>query len=90
MVVANHLRIYSVSDGSVAANEKKSLLELLTKLNQTVSQLVDVVLGLLVQSLLDTLDAQSSSTHCLTTSVGHVISLGLEGEYMCYIIARVG
>ena len=73
----------------MTATEKKALLELLTKLVQSVSALVDTVLGILVQALLATLDSRTSSTHCLTSSVGHIINLGLEGEYMCYIIARV-
>ena len=73
----------------MTAAEKKSLLELLTKLGQSVSALVDTVLGILVQALLATLDSRASSTHCLTSSVGHIINLGLEWEYMCYIIARV-
>ena len=73
----------------MTAAEKKSLLELLTKLGQSVSALVDTVLGILVQALLATLDSRASSTHCLTSSVGHIINIGLEGEYMCYIIARV-
>lgn len=84
-----HPHIYSVHDEAMTAVEKKSLLELLTKLGQSVSSLVDMVLGILVQSLLATLDARVSSTHCLTSSVGHIINLGLEGEYLCYIIARV-
>lgn len=73
----------------MSGSDKKVLLDLLTKLGQSVSSLVDMVLGVQVQALLDTLDARVSSTHCLTSSVGHVINLGLEGEYMCYIIARV-
>lgn len=66
------------------------MMDLLTKLNQSVGLLVDIVLGIQITTLLETLDATHSSNQCLTTSVGHVISLGLEGEYMCYIIARVG
>lgn len=79
----------SVQDEAMSSAEKKSLLESLKKLGQSVSSLVDMVLGVHVGSLLDTLDSRTSSTHCLTSSVGHLINLGLEGEYMCYIIARV-
>ncbi|XP_067947908.1 protein inscuteable homolog isoform X2 [Watersipora subatra] len=80
----------SIQDGVMSGAAKKSLLDLLTKLGQSVSALVDTVLGVQVEALLDTLDSRISSTHCLTSSVGHIINLGLEGEYMCYIIAREG
>lgn len=73
----------------MSAAERKSLLELITRLNKSVGTLVDIVLGIQVEVLLETLDVSQSSTHCLTATVGHVISLGLDGEYMCFIIARV-
>jgi len=73
----------------MTGSDKKYLLDSLTKLGQSVSSLVDMVLSVQVQVLLETLDSRVSSTHCLTSTVGHLINLGLEGEYMCYIIARV-
>ncbi|KAK3097404.1 hypothetical protein FSP39_009333 [Pinctada imbricata] len=61
----------------------------LTFLGQAFSRLVDLALGYLVQRVVDTLD-EANDPVTLSNCMGAVVSLGLEGEHMCYIIAREG
>ncbi|KAL5009728.1 hypothetical protein ScPMuIL_012033 [Solemya velum] len=61
----------------------------LTLLGQSFSRLIDLILGSLVQRIIDMLDDAHSSV-ILTSAIRTVIGLGLEGEDMCFILAREG
>ncbi|XP_045197348.1 protein inscuteable homolog [Mercenaria mercenaria] len=68
---------------------KIPLVNQLTFLGQSFSRLVDMALGYLVQKIVETLD-ESHTPLALTSCISTVISLGLEGEHMCYILSREG
>ncbi|XP_046378555.2 protein inscuteable homolog [Haliotis rufescens] len=68
---------------------KVPLTNQLTFLGQTFSRLVDSIIGYLVQRLVDTLD-EASVLSAVNSAISNVISLGLEGEHMCYVLAREG
>lgn len=76
------------SSESITQKNKVPLVNQLTFLGQTFSRLVDLTLGLLVQRIVDYLDSNSSMV--LHAAIACLISLGLDGEHMCFIIARVG
>lgn len=76
------------SSESISQKNKVPLVNQLTFLGQTFSRLVDLTLGLLVQRIVDYLDSNSSTV--LHAAIACLISLGLDGEHMCFIIARVG
>ncbi|XP_061185599.1 protein inscuteable homolog [Saccostrea echinata] len=61
----------------------------LTFLGQSFSRLVDLCLGYLVQKIVDILD-EANDPMVLSQAIGSVVNLGLEGEHMCYILAREG
>lgn len=61
----------------------------LTFLGQAFSRLVDLALGHLLQKVVETLD-EANNPVTLSSALGTVVSLGLEGEHMCYIFAREG
>ncbi|XP_041352580.1 protein inscuteable homolog [Gigantopelta aegis] len=68
---------------------KVPLTNQLTYLGQSFSRLVDHVLGYLVQKLVDLLD-EASAPSAVNSAIESFISLGLDGEHMCYILAREG
>lgn len=74
---------------SQMSNVKIPLVNQLTFLGQSFSRLVDIALGYLVQKIVETLD-ESHTPLALTSCISTVISLGLEGEHMCYVLAREG
>ncbi|XP_064628598.1 protein inscuteable homolog isoform X2 [Lineus longissimus] len=61
--------------------------DLLTYLGQAFSKLVDGVLGSLTQNLIHCIET-SPSPNAIKYALLDLISLGLDGEHMCYIIAR--
>ncbi|XP_064611616.1 protein inscuteable homolog isoform X2 [Liolophura sinensis] len=65
------------------------LVNQLTFLGQSFSRLVDLLLSHLVQSIVMFLE-EAETPQELNTALSTLISLGLEGEHMCYIIAREG
>ncbi|KAL4233063.1 hypothetical protein ACF0H5_007749 [Mactra antiquata] len=79
----------SVSTRSQMSAVKVPMVNQLTFLGQSFSRLVDMALGYLVQKIVETLD-ESHTPLALTSCISTVISLGLEGEHMCYILSREG
>ncbi|CAG5134128.1 unnamed protein product, partial [Candidula unifasciata] len=65
------------------------LVNQLTFLGQSFSRLVDSTLGYLVQKLVEMLET-STGMSALHVVINNVITLGLEGEHMCYLISREG
>ncbi|GFN84627.1 inscuteable-like protein [Plakobranchus ocellatus] len=65
------------------------LVNQLTFLGQSFSRLIDCTLGYLVRRIVDML-AIYSSVSSLHIIINNIISLGLEGEHMCYMLAREG
>ncbi|CAL1545823.1 unnamed protein product, partial [Lymnaea stagnalis] len=65
------------------------LVNQLTFLGQSFSRLVDCTLGYLVQKIVKMLESCTgvSSLHVV---INNIITLGLEGEHMCYMLAREG
>ncbi|XP_071136156.1 protein inscuteable homolog isoform X1 [Mytilus edulis] len=61
----------------------------LTFLGQAFSRMVDLSLGHLTQKIIITLD-EANEPPTLATAMRTIVTLGLEGEHMCYIIAREG
>ena len=80
--------VENTGDTNGHAPKKQPLGQYLTYLGQSFSQLVDLALGQLVQGIITRM-MESHSDYTLKSSINHLISLGLEGEHMCYIIARV-
>ncbi|XP_052810530.1 protein inscuteable homolog [Mya arenaria] len=79
----------SMSSKPKMSSVKIPLVNQLTFLGQSFSRFVDMALGYLVQKLVETLD-ESHTPLALTSCISTVISLGLEGEHMCYILSREG
>ncbi|BFZ10153.1 hypothetical protein BsWGS_13192 [Bradybaena similaris] len=65
------------------------LVNQLTFLGQSFSRLVDSTLGYLVQKLVDMLETCTGMS-ALHVVINNIITLGLEGEHMCYLISREG
>ncbi|PVD28750.1 hypothetical protein C0Q70_11345 [Pomacea canaliculata] len=82
------LKHQASSSESISQKNKVPLVNQLTFLGQTFSRLVDLTLGLLVQRIVDYLDSNSSTL--LHAAIACLITLGLDGEHMCFIIAREG
>uniref|UniRef100_K1PX53 Inscuteable-like protein n=1 Tax=Magallana gigas TaxID=29159 RepID=K1PX53_MAGGI len=74
---------------SASHPSKIPVINQLTFLGQAFSRFVDLSLGYLVQKIVDILD-EANDPMVLSQAIGSVVSLGLEGEHMCYIIAREG
>ncbi|KAK7108071.1 protein inscuteable homolog [Littorina saxatilis] len=68
---------------------KIPLVNQLTFLGQSFSRLVDATLGHLVQKIVDNLTNGSSLT-TVHAAISCITGLGLEGEHMCFILAREG
>ncbi|XP_052277363.1 protein inscuteable homolog [Dreissena polymorpha] len=79
----------SATSKSSLKTVKIPLVNQLTFLGQSFSRFVDMALGYLVQKLVETLD-ESHTPLALTSCISTVISLGLEGEHMCYVLSREG
>lgn len=75
-------------DDSSKGNLKIPLINQLTFLGQTFSRLVDGTLGFLVQRVVDCLDVGCSPA-MVHAAISSIISMGLDGEHMCFIVARV-
>ncbi|KAI8772793.1 protein inscuteable [Biomphalaria glabrata] len=65
------------------------LVNQLTFLGQSFSRLVDNILGYLVQRLVGMLES-CNNVSALHVVINNIITLGLEGEHMCFILAREG
>ncbi|ELT97127.1 hypothetical protein CAPTEDRAFT_182206 [Capitella teleta] len=65
------------------------LMKLMSSLGHSFSALVDLSLGLLIQQMLQSLD-EPTSPYDLKSTLSHLVSLGLEGDHMCYLISREG
>ncbi|XP_013413958.1 protein inscuteable homolog isoform X1 [Lingula anatina] len=65
------------------------LVNMLTTIGQSFSAVVDMALGYLIQQMIQSIE-DATSPHFISASLSHLISLGLEGEHMCFLIAREG
>lgn len=61
----------------------------LTFVGQSFSRLVDMTIGHLVQKIVDSL-CNGQGLAAVHAAIACIISLGLEGEHMCFIVAREG
>lgn len=82
-------QVESAFVNSASHPSKIPVINQLTFLGQAFSRFVDLSLGYLVQKIVDILD-EANDPMVLSQAIGSVVSLGLEGEHMCYIIAREG
>ncbi|KAK3595203.1 hypothetical protein CHS0354_021518 [Potamilus streckersoni] len=85
--LAQQVEGLNVSKGNIP--QKVPLVNQLTFLGQSFSKMVDLSLGYLVQKLVDSLD-ESHTPASLISAINTVISMGLAGEDMCFIMAREG
>ncbi|KAL3881407.1 hypothetical protein ACJMK2_027852 [Sinanodonta woodiana] len=85
--LAQQVEGMNVPKGSIP--QKIPLINQLTFLGQSFSKMVDLSLGYLVQKIVDSLD-ESHTPETLISTITTVTSMGLEGEDMCYIMAREG
>ncbi|XP_074660177.1 protein inscuteable homolog isoform X2 [Tubulanus polymorphus] len=69
--------------------KKTPLLDQLTITGQIFGCLVDNVLGYLVQTIVDPIVCQSSAV-AVKSSIIHLTDLAIDGEHMCFIVAREG
>ncbi|XP_005104596.1 protein inscuteable homolog isoform X1 [Aplysia californica] len=77
----------SAADKNVV--HKVPLVNQLTFLGQSFSRLVDSTLGYLVKQIVSMMEA-CTSVSSLHVVINNIITLGLEGEHMCYMLAREG
>lgn len=83
---------FSVRMSSEGCHPEKSTIPLinqLTFLGQSFSRLVDGILGHLVQKIVDSLTS-GSGLATVHAAISCIIGLGLDGEHMCFIVAREG
>ncbi|KAL8619027.1 hypothetical protein ACOMHN_020725 [Nucella lapillus] len=79
----------SEEESSGAKKNMIPLINQLTFLAQCFSRLVDVTLGHLVQKIVDSLTS-GRGLATVHAAISCIIGLGLEGEHMCFVVAREG
>ncbi|CAI9740269.1 Protein inscuteable homolog [Octopus vulgaris] len=82
-------RVESVYMSTRGKTARVPLINQLVYLGESFSRFVDLALGLLVQTIVFGLEL-TADVRNLLLAISDVISLGMEGDHMCYILVREG